>query len=143
MLFTLLLSVLMLSACSSDPVMTLDISEDGSSCSVSLSRAPKGTFASAGVFTVHEGDHVVIDHRMNEKGSISVKFIPSDDLDALGQGASAGELQEAINQENARLEAILIGTGTDIFELAPGSYQISVTVEVRADGDVAIAAEST
>ena len=102
---------------------------------IKADKAPKGYFGGAGFMTAKEGQKIIIDSALNEKGEVLVKFNggPASDPDA-----KATELSDSVSGTHAALEVTVKGPGTTEYEISAGDYGIYAEVISKADGTISI-----
>ena len=136
LIFTLMLVTalaVMLSGCGK-PNLAVTADADNT-VTIKADKAPKGYFGGAGFTTVEEGQKIIINSALNEKGEILLKFSggPAADPDA-----GAAELTGSVSGENPALEVTVKGPGTTEYEIAPGAYGCRAEVLSKADGTISI-----
>ena len=129
----LLALVLMLAGCKK-PNLSI-VSEADNTMMITAVNAKKGFFGGSGFITVEEGQKIVIDSALNEKGEISLKFSggPASDGDA-----EAAALVASVSGENAVLEVSVKGPGKSEYEIAAGDYGVYAEVLSKTNGTVNI-----
>ena len=102
---------------------------------VTAVKAPKGYFGGAGFFTVEEGQKIVIESSLNDKGEILLKFSggPASDGEA-----EAAELTASVSGTNPALEVSVKGPGTSEHDVAAGDYGLYAEVISKANGGISI-----
>lgn len=98
-------------------------------------KAPKKYFGGSGFLTVEEGQKIVIDSALNEKGEILLKFSGGPASDG---NAEASELTASVSGTDPALEVSVKGPGTSEYEIAAGDYGLYAEVVSKADGTVSI-----
>ena len=98
-------------------------------------KAPKKYFGGSGFLTVEEGQKIVIDSALNEKGEILLKFSGGPASDG---NADASELTASVSGTDPALEVSVKGPGTSEYEIAAGDYGLYAEVVRKADGKVSI-----
>ena len=131
MLITLLTAIL--SGCKKPNLAV--IADADNTVTIKADKAPKGYFGGAGFTTVEEGQKIIIDSALNEKGEILVRFSggPASDPEA-----KATELSDSVSGTAAALEVTVKGPGTTEYEISAGYYGVYAEVLSKADGTISI-----
>lgn len=128
-------AAMLLAGCTgSGSLLAMDMAEDGSSCAITFDNATEDDFTSAGTLTVGEGETIIVDQAIEEGGSATVAVIPADTESMDDISADTEELTDALSVENAALLIPLEGEGQFYYEIMPGDYYLSVTVESKTTG---------
>ncbi len=111
------------------------IADADNTMTVKADKAPKGYFGGAGFMTVEEGQKIIIDSALNEKGEILLKFSagPASDADA-----KMTDLTDSVSGTNAVLEVTVKGPGTTEYEISAGDYGLYAEVLSKANGTISI-----
>ncbi|MBE6042105.1 MAG: hypothetical protein E7220_06250 [Clostridiales bacterium] len=122
----------LLAGCKSE--LGLDMSSDGKSCTVTVKNGAEGDYAPSGVLTFGEGQKLIMEPAFEGDGSILVSITPASAMD-LGENADPDEIQDAVNGAGgAALDVSLSGTDPQEFEMEPGDYYVTATVESKVTG---------
>ncbi len=132
-LFLLLALTLMLCGCKK-PNLAVKGNGDNT-MTIDALKARKGFSGGAGFFTVAEGQKIIIDSALNDKGEILLKFSggPASDIDA-----SAAELIASVSGADAALEVSVKGPGTTEHKADAGDYSVYAEVISKANGTISI-----
>ncbi|MBE6010432.1 MAG: hypothetical protein E7236_07225 [Lachnospiraceae bacterium] len=131
----------LLAGCGSKTPLTMDMAEDGSSCTITFDKATLDENTMTGTLTVGENDTVVVEQEMEGDGTGTVKFIPADGAALSDEDATLDELEGALDDENAAFELVASGSGSETYTIAAGDYYLAVTAENKATGTVTIRVE--
>ena len=133
----------LLAGCGSKTPLTMDMAEDGSSCTITFDKATLDENTMTGTLTVGENDTVVVEQEMEGDGTGTVKFIPADGEALSDKDATLDELEGALDDENTALELVVSGSGSETYAIAAGDYYLAVTAENKATGTVNIRVEES
>lgn len=133
----------LLAGCGSKTPLTMDMAEDGSSCTITFDKATLDENTMTGTLTVGENDNIVVEQKMEGDGSGTVKFIPADAGALSDENATLDELEGALDEENAAFELVASGSGSETYSVAAGDYYLAVTAENKATGTVTIRVEES
>ena len=102
---------------------------------VTAVRASKKSFGGTGFITAEEGQKIIIDSALNDKGEIQLKFSggPASDMDA-----EVSELFAAASGADPALTVSVKGPGKSEYEIGAGNYGVYAEVLSKADGTVNI-----
>ena len=111
------------------------VSNDNNTMVITAVNAAKKSFGGSGFITVEDGQKIVIDSSLNDKGEISLKFSagPATDI-----GVSQTELFDAVSGANAVLEVSVKGSGLTEYEIEPGDYGLYAEVISKSNGTINI-----
>ena len=136
MIWILMLVVLMAGALTGCKKPNFAVIGNGdNTMTVIAEKAPKKYFCGSGFLTVEEGQKIVIDSALNEKGEILLKFSGGPAAD---DEAEVSELSASVSGENPALEVSVKGPGTSEYEIAAGDYGLYAEVISKANGTVNI-----
>ena len=128
------LTMSMLTGCSSRPNLVLQMEPDGKKCTAEFRKSSKDDFALSGTLVVEEGEGVSYEAAL-EKGSVLLEVIPADE--SLTKTASPEQLEAFANTEENAFAKELKGTEGGVIEtLVPGDYYVRVTAVQKADGTI-------
>ncbi len=95
-------------------------------------NADKGGMVMTGSLEVSEGEEIVITTAL-KKGILKLEFISSEGMKDIDHAPEV--------DKEALMTAEVSGTGTQNYEIAPGSYLVRVTVTEKVSGTVKVTVE--
>ena len=136
MIWVLMLAVLMSGALTGCKKPNFAVTGNGdNTMTIIAEKAPKKYFGGSGFLTVEEGQKIVIDSALNEKGEILLKFSGGPAAD---DEAEASDLSASVSGDDPALEVSVKGPGTSEYEIAAGDYGLYAEVITKANGTVNI-----